>query len=255
MMPQNIDKKLSGVKIAVTRPTIYSDFLVREIRNIGGAPVFMPAIEISPMVKNHSNIYALAQADHIIFISRSAARIGASWFLEIGKSFAGTRVYAIGGGTESELLKLGFKDIITPKIGHDSESLLALPSLQAVTSSKITIVRGQGGREKLEQILTARGAYVDYLECYKREKPAWRPSVIRAVNRKKIGAWLATSGEIIDNIFAMEKILDLQVVRQTPWFVTHPRLSISALSRYKVNRVFVTQNGDIGLINCLKVWF
>ena len=38
--------RLNGLKIAITRPVMFSDFLREKIKALGGDPVILPAIEI-----------------------------------------------------------------------------------------------------------------------------------------------------------------------------------------------------------------
>ena len=57
--------------------------------------------------------------------------------------------------------------------GHDSESLLEHPQLQAgeISGIKIVIFRGEGGRELLGNTLQSRGAEVFYADMYRRSPP------------------------------------------------------------------------------------
>jgi uroporphyrinogen-III synthase len=80
------------------------------------------------------------------------------------------QVFAVGPGTARALQAHGLDSIITPD-GQDSEALLALPQLADVAGKRVVIVRGVGGRALLADTLRARGAQVDFMECYRRMRP------------------------------------------------------------------------------------
>ena len=167
----------------------------------------------------------------------------------------GVKVFAIGEGTKSELVKLGYHSIFAPKGFQDSQALLDLPLFQMVQNVKVVICRGEGGKELLASELGNRGAFVEYFECYKRKKVVWSSESVKLINENRIAAWVATSGEIIDNIFSMQGIADVEILREMPWFVTHPALGRKAMSKYQIKRVYITCNGDFGVVEGLTAWF
>lgn len=77
-------------------------------------------------------------------------------------------VYAVGPSTARALQPFNIT-AVTPSMDFSSAGLLQLPALQAVNHQHWLIVRGVGGRETLRETLVARGAQVDYLECYTRQ--------------------------------------------------------------------------------------
>lgn len=84
---------------------------------------------------------------------------------------ASLRIAAIGKGSAKVLAQYGVQNVITPKQKFDSEALLELPELQAITGKRIVIFRGDGGRELLDDELARRGARYEYAECYRHQKP------------------------------------------------------------------------------------
>jgi len=104
--------------------------------------------------------------DLVVFVSPSAVRIAAPAIQRPPRLAA-----AIGAGTRRELERAGFDNVISPKDGNDSEALLAAPELQAMAGRRVLIVRGEGGRAFLGDALRARGAAVEYAECYRRAGP------------------------------------------------------------------------------------
>src|SRR3970040_562339 len=75
---------------------------------------------------------------------------------------------AIGRGSVKELARFGVTDAMAPLRRFDSEALLELPQLQQMQGKRVVIFRGEGGRELLGDTLAARGARVEYAECYHR---------------------------------------------------------------------------------------
>ena len=66
------------------------------------------------------------------------------------------------------------------------------------------IFRGDGGRELLGDTLRSRGATVDYVECYRRARPAADAGpLVRALERGEIDAVAVSSSEGLRNLFEM----------------------------------------------------
>src|SRR5207237_459615 len=85
-----------------------------------------------------------------------------------------------------------------PQMGADSEAVLAAPELQQVAGKRVLIIRGDDGRPVLGESLTARGAKVEYAECYRRVRPnvdatpllaAWRRGEVHGVVALSPPAW------------------------------------------------------------------
>ena len=81
------------------------------------------------------------------------------------------QVATVGGASVRALERFGITGVVAPQGRYDSESLLDLPALAAVNGRRVVIFRGEGGRELLGETLRARGAVVEYAECYRRVRP------------------------------------------------------------------------------------
>ena len=238
---------LSGRGIVITRPREHAFALAERIRAAGGEPILFPTIEILPPenLDTVSRVIArLEQFQLAIFVSPTAALRGHA-LVSASRSWPdGLRVAAVGAGTAKALVERGFRDVISPEGEGDSEALAALAELQELRGRAVVIFRGQGGREWLRRELEARGAQVEYAECYRRARPEadagallarWQNGAVEAVS--------ITSAEGLANCFAMLGPTGGRYLRATPMFVPHPRIEVAARER-DVREVIVTGRGD-----------
>jgi len=155
----------------------------------------------------------------------------------------------------AELKKNGVRNIISPKAGFDSEALLGELTAMPHGGGRVLIVRGLGGREYLGETLRSRGAAVEYLECYRRVKPERdMRELLSRPGREGIKGCLATSSNIVGNLFEMAGATGRSWLCSLPFFVPHPRVAATAFSR-GVQCVFVAGNGDEVLVAGLETWF
>ena len=244
---------LDGRGILVTRPARQAGGIARRIAALGGLPVIFPAIIILP--PSDPAPLACAQAalpnyDCAVFVSANAVEYGvpdpARW---------PARLIAIapGPGTAEALAALGIADVRIPATTCDSEGMLALPELTNVRGKRIVIFRGDGGREELGATLSARGAEVDYVSCYRRAPPAsGAPGLREAFRDGRVDAVTITSSEGLDNLWALGDASMREIWRRSPTFVPHPRIADQA--RGKGLSVIETAGGDAGLIAGLLEW-
>ena len=166
-------KRLKGIGVLVTRPDHQAGHLCQLIEAEGGAAVRYPALAIKPRPDRAAVRAAVGPTDRydlVIFVSANAVRFGA----DILGQRRDAPIAAIGQATAAALNAAGYRVSLMPAEGADSESLLSLPQLALMTGQRVLIVRGSGGRDLLHEVMTARGAQVQYAEVYTRE-PA-RPS-------------------------------------------------------------------------------
>ena len=245
---------LAGRGIVVTRPAQQSGPLAERISAAGGHPILFPVLEIidtpdlQPLIDVSARLedYQLA-----VFISPNAVVRTMSQVLPRRIWPARLRVAAIGKGSVRELERFGVTGVIAPARYFDSEHLLELPELQTVAGQRVVIFRGDGGRELLGDTLAARGARVDYIECYRRTRPdADAAPLLQAWAGDALHAVTITSSEGMRNLFAMVGQSGQLRLQQTPVFAPHPR--IAAVAReLGCNAVIDTAPGDDGLMDAL----
>ena len=199
---------LAGRRVVLTRPAGQAGQLADLIRAQGGEPVLFATLEILE-ARNLAPFFALVDRleafDLAIFISANAVN-KALKLVRARRSWPpGLRVATVGRASARELQRHGFDSVIVPAQGSDSEALLALPELKHFAGRHVVIFRGEGGRELLADTLAARGAVVEYAECYRRGRPQtdaaplielWQQGGLDAVTVTSVEA-LANFGEML----------------------------------------------------------
>ncbi|HXF67149.1 MAG TPA: uroporphyrinogen-III synthase, partial [Burkholderiales bacterium] len=220
------DKPLAGKGVVVTRPAHQAQRLARLIEAAGGRALLFPAIEIRDVEDPgalHAVIDRLEAFDIVIFVSPNAAHKAMELIAARRALPPGILVAAIGGGSRRALARYAVTDVIVPEGGFDSEALLAHPALQEVAGRRVLIFRGVGGRELLGETLAARGAHVEYAECYRRVRPQLDAApLLAAWRRGELHAVTASSSEGLRNFHEMIGEAGRERLRATPLFVTHP---------------------------------
>lgn len=223
---------LAGRGIVVTRPAAQARQLAGLILAAGGNPVLFPVLEIldaSDLQPLHALIDRLDEFDMAIFISPSAVNKAMNLITARRSLPSRLRIAAIGRGSSRELKHFGVSEVIAPTRKFDSEALLALPELAAVADKRVVIFRGDGGRELLGDTLVARGAVLEYAECYRRGKPKTDAApLLKAWARNELHAIVVTSSEGLRNLFDIVGKLGQAWLRKTPVFVTHARIASTA---------------------------
>ena len=249
-------KPLAGKGIVVTRPAEQAQALARRIGEAGGRAILFPAIEIREVedLAPFDRIVArLDEFDLAVFISPNAAERAMPLIRARRELPPGLKVAAIGGAGVRALAAHGVAGVIAPRERYDSEALLELPEIAG--AKHVVIFRGEGGRELLGDTLTARGARVEYAECYRRVRPGLDPAaLLAACARGEIDAVTVTSSEGLRNLFEMVGAPGRDCLRRTPLFVPHPRIA-EAARLLEVRTVVVTGPGDGGLLAGLEAFF
>jgi uroporphyrinogen-III synthase len=248
--------ELAGRNIVITRPAAQSEKLAALIRTQGGNAIVFPTLEIVPL-ENRDHLLrifaSLRDFDFAIFISANAVTCSLPLLREAWPK--SVRAVAIGSATESALRSCGINDILLPAETADSEHLLARAELKDVDGKRIVIFRGEGGRELLKETLLARGASVEYAECYRRVRPATDPRpLIELWSRNEMHAIVVASVEALRNLFAMLPDPSRDAARDTPIFVPHSRIA-EAASELGCGKIVTTEAGDEGMVRGLAAWF
>lgn len=249
---------LAGRRIVVTRPAGQADRLANLILEQDGESVVFPVLEIRD-VEDVAPLLALVdrldEFDLAVFISPNAVNKAMNLIVARRAWPASVRAATIGRESEKQLRRYGVGDVIAPPGRSDSESLLALAELQSMAGQRVVIFRGDGGRELLAETLVARGAKVEYAECYRRVRPcADIGPLIAAWARNEVDAVVVTSSEGLGNLIEMLGEAGAAYLRGTPVVVPHPRIAERARAR-GLERIVLTNPGDKGIAAGLAAFF
>lgn len=241
----------------MTRPAGQSEGLSALIREAGGEPLQIPALEIldlADLAPFYSVADRLESFDCAIFVSRNAV-CRALTLIGDRPWPARLQVATVGAGSRDELAARGFAAVIVPATGSDSEALLALPEFSAVAGKRIAIFRGEGGRQFLGEALAARGALVEHAACYRRALPgASRAQLAAAWEKGVVDAVLVSSGEGLANLLEMLGGEGVRRLAGTVLVVPHPRVAGEA-ARQGLERTIVAGPGDAEVAAALVAYF
>jgi uroporphyrinogen-III synthase len=251
---------LAGRHIVVTRPAGQADSLCEAISTRGGIPLCFPVLAIAA-IADPTALNALSdrldEFDLAFFVSPNAVHHALTPILARRPWPARVVVATVGKGSERALERFGFRAVVAPRSGFDSESVLSLAEFQpqAVRGKRIVIFRGDGGRDLLGETLRERGAQVEYVSCYHRFRPvADTAPLLDRARRGELDAITLTSSEGVGNLAAMAGVDGLGVLRGVAIFAPHPRIAAHARAAGFLS-VIETPPGDDGLIHALESYF
>ena len=102
-------------------------------------------------------INQLGEQDWLIFVSPQAVRASIPAIRRAWPQFSDqTKFAAVGSGTANALKAAGWLVSCIPDTEWGSDGLLEMPEFQSVVGKKIAVMRGVGGRERLEPALFSR---------------------------------------------------------------------------------------------------
>lgn len=192
-------------RVLVTRPAGQADRLCALIEAAGGEAVRLPAIEIHQPEDTGPLESVLAELDTFqlaVFVSVNAVHAGLPFILARRKWPAQVKLATVGPTSTQAIEGYGLHVDYVPLHEFSSEGLLAVDGLQDMQEKKVVIFRGNGGRSKLYDSLTARGAEVNYAEVYSRTCPVIDFKAVIAV-LQNVDIMTAASNETLQNLFVM----------------------------------------------------
>lgn len=224
------------VHVLVTRPLAQAAGWVERLRERGIDAESLPLIEIAPLdelAPLQAAWRALAESTLVVFVSTNAVE---QFFAARPAALAwpdGVDAGAPGPGTAQALRDVGVSpaSIVSPDAdapSFDSEALWERLRGRDWHGARVTLVRGDGGREWLAARLREAGARVDVVSAYRRVVPAFTGAFrerLDAALANDAAAWLFSSSEAIANLG--------QAAGRDRWrgaraIATHPRIAARA---------------------------
>jgi uroporphyrinogen-III synthase len=253
-------RPLTGVRVLVTRPQHQAGRLTELIERDGGEAIVFPVIEIA----DPADTAVLARVidriddfDFAIFISANAATRAMNLLRARRPELPPRlRLAAVGRTSAHELERFHAGPVLVPRGRFDSEALLDLPELRDVQGKRIVIFRGEGGRELLADTLTARGACVEYAECYRRVRPDTDVGPLLARwARGEIDVAVVTSVEGLRNLYDMLGKPGSRWLVKTPLVVVSERVADAARELGFTHASMVAPAaGDDAVLETLRAW-
>lgn len=229
----------------MTRPAHQAENLSRLIQERGGEAIRFPVLDI--VVRDdisgiRNTLKNLDEFQWVVFISANAVNFALK--ANNGKidRLKTVHLAAVGRATAQALETVGLAIDVMPEHGYTSEALLAMPQMQQVKGQSCLIVRGEGGREELANTLRSRGAKVQYLEVYKRAMPCIDSSpIVRLIAQRRLDVITITSGEALQNLWAMLGEENNELLLPIPLVVVSDRIrQLATAMGFK--RIAVTEN-------------
>lgn len=162
-----MSEALAGCHVVITRPAGQGEALGRAFAARGARVSLFPTVAIEPL----SPAAGIAeQADWAVFVSPNAVRHGLAWLPP-----ATRRLAAVGPGTAAALAAAGQQVAAAPAAGGGAEALLAEPRFRPRNGERVLVIRGEGGRTRLQEALRDRGVAVVEAPVYRRSLPQGVP--------------------------------------------------------------------------------
>jgi uroporphyrinogen-III synthase len=251
-------RTLADRRIVITRPAGQAAGLAGMIAARGGVPVLFPVIDIHDLddpAALHAVIDRLDAFDLAVFVSVNAVEMGMRHVTARRAWPAALAVATVGPGSERALHQHGFEVVIAPRTRFDSEGLLERLGADRVAGRRVVVFRGDGGRELLGDTLVARGATVEYAQCYRRARPDADAGPLQdAAAREAIDAVTVSSSEGLANLRELLGAAGRDWLARTPVFAPHPRI-VARARAFGLQRVVETSAADEGLVAGLETFF
>jgi len=204
----------------ITRPENKNESLVKYLESDGFEVFSFPLLNLQSLGVTSTQLSPLIDADKLIFISQDAVKSLAALSPEISPN---TTFFAVGDKTAQTISELFNKKSIVPK-QQDSEGLLALKQLQQVDSQSIVLAKGKGGRPLIARTLNKRGARLNAINLYQREKVDGKASDwFQKWQHQKIDSIVLTSNAAIDVIFSDLAVKGIDWLQTCQFYVVSER--------------------------------
>lgn len=230
--------------LLLTRPDGRNAPLAERLAALGFRVTCQPMVEL--VAESHPGPNPLNEVDGAFFVSPTAVEHAHRL---LAGNWPQLQYFAVGAGTADALKQCGVQAHCPPAGEETTEGVLALPQWRAIR--RCAIVRGNGGREAMAEGLKSRGIGVIYWEIYRRQRPEIAPKCAESWRQGGVDAILATSGEILENLFAETPLALHDWLRQCHWLVPVERVAALARQRGCQSVIVTGGAGDDAIVRCL----
>jgi len=159
-----------NVVLISTRPYEKNMVLLKELEGTNISLLNYPLTKIEPLkdyAKFDSLLNNLKNYQHIIFISTNAVHFFVERFKSLVIKLPDHIIFSSIGPTTQKALENEFNiNVYCPEKTYDSKHLIKNKIFNNIQNKKVLIIRGEGGREVLKDMLEKKGSEVHYGECY-----------------------------------------------------------------------------------------
>lgn len=243
--------------VLVTRPAGQADELLAALTRLGVRATHLPMLEleaIEPLApSDHQCVLDFDRYAHVIFVSANAARFGMACVEDYWPQLPdGQRYWAVGVST-AEALERFHVSAMYPQT-MNSEGLLELMATQEMTDQRVLLVKGEGGRSLIEESLTARGASVDSLRCYRRGPVDYDMSTLQSLRENPPDLVLVSSGEGLDCLNRLLQPREHTNLTQTALIVPSQRVATQASESGWHHIICASSAADAAMLASTKDW-
>ena len=220
---------LAGRVVVVTRPAAQAQRFAALVREAGGDPLLLPAIEIEPLELDAEARARLAPDgfDWTIYTSANAVECSLRQLPRPQR----TRIAVVGGATARTLEAHGLAVAAVPRTTADSEGLLALEEFADLRGRRVLILKGSGGRTLLREELARRGAEVVLGDVYRRRRAVADPGGVEQLRRacdEDRAVVAVTSAEVLAGLLELAPAERCPRLRDAPLVVPAERVAEAA---------------------------
>lgn len=209
----------------IVRPQPAAIELAGLLEKHGHQPVVFPLLSYLPGDELEQLPAALLHADIVIATSGAATEFACQYFHQHQVIWPDTIRYLAVGATTARPWQ---QDGLTVRLPHpeSSEGLLAMPELQQVGHQNILLLRGESGRELLSEKLTAAGANVTPLMCYRRHYVNKNGQELYSLwQAKQIDSVIITSYELFQHLISLLPAEAGKWLSGLIWFAASERIA------------------------------
>ena len=231
--PDDPHSTLAGAGIVITRPAGTGAAMAARVRALGGRALSLPGLSLRAVSDAAAAVDGLRGArDAQIWIFSSPAAVRFAFrLLPSLRIPRRARVFGVGAGTSLALARRGVRAMV-PEERSDSEGLIALPELASIRGQRVVLVGAPGGRDLIAPALRRRGARVQHVHVYRRERPRLTQRHFDAfAGARNPLITLLSSAEALVNLVALVPRALLARLRGQIVVVSSARLALAARSQ------------------------
>ncbi len=213
-----------NTRVLVTRPSDQAAGLMRALQSVGADVLHRPTLSIVPL--SGLNQTSTKAPDWCVFTSPNAVRYGlAQWPTQWSGAI---RLAAVGPGTAAALAAAGRTVTVAPAHGGGADDLLAQADFLPRPGEQVLIIRGEGGRQRLQQALRARAVEVVEWAVYRRQRPAGELDIPVDWLHSRLSFTIVTSASGLENLLGMADSAALEWLLQSQLITVSERIAQQA---------------------------